>query len=218
MLYGGVANQVWRVFIDPADSTAEGLRDVAMTLPDGSTGYYTTGSYAANALLPWGTGAMADLKRGSANTVMIAERPQVCRTADGDTVYNLWGVGFYSPHMPAFAALTPSEPPGLGTTDQLAPVNPLPDEAAVDRDSRIRYRVGRHDASPQPADFATPIQMLSRGQPCDPRLPASPHKGGMQGVMADGSVRLFGPETSSWVFWSACMPEGRTAKGPRSIR
>jgi prepilin-type processing-associated H-X9-DG protein len=214
-LYGGIANQNRRVFIDPADTTASGLRDVPMTLPDGSTGYYSTGSYAANSLLPWGAGGLADLKRGSANTIMIAERPQICRTASGDMVYNLWGVGFYSPHMPAFASLTPSEPPGLGSTNQLAPVRPLPGEGVADRDSWIRYRVGRQGAAPQPADFATPIQLLARDQSCDPRLPASPHKGGMQVVMADGSVRLFGPETSPWVFWNACMPDGQAAKGPR---
>jgi prepilin-type processing-associated H-X9-DG protein len=218
ILDGGVANQAWRVFIDPADSTAKGLRDIPMTLPDGSTGYYTTGSYAANGLLPWGTGGLADLRRGSANTIMIAERPQVCRTTTGDTVYNLWGVGFYCPNMPAFAALTPSEPPGLGSTDQLAPVSPLPGEGVADRDSLIQYRLGRQDAAPQPADFATPIQLLARGHPCDPRLPGSPHKGGMQVVMADGSVRLFGPETSPWLFWSACVSGGTTENMPGSDR
>lgn len=45
--HGGLANRTWGVFTDPGDATADGLRDVPMTLPDGTTGYYATGSYAA---------------------------------------------------------------------------------------------------------------------------------------------------------------------------
>jgi hypothetical protein len=194
------------VFIDPADTTANGLRDISMTLPDGTTGYYATGSYAANGLLPWGTGGLAELQRGTANTILIAERPQVCHTGAGDTIDNLWGVGFYSPHMPTFATLTPTDPPGLWSTNQFAPVGPLPDEGAADRDARIQFRLGRRDATAQPADFPTPIQLLGTGKPCDPRLPGSPHKACMQVLMADGSVRIFGPDTSPWVFWNACGP------------
>lgn len=209
--YGGIANQVWQVFLDPADATGDRLRDVMMALPDGTTGYYASGSYAANGLLPWGNGKLAEFSRGIENTVLLAERPQVCRTASGDTIYNLWGVGFYSPHMPAFATLAPIDAPGLWSTGQIAPVAPLPDEGAADRDTRIQYRVGRRDAAPQRPDFATPVQLLGKGQPCDPRLPGSPHKGGMQVLMADGSVRVFAPDTGPWVFWSACAPTDRTS-------
>src|SRR5438105_5915933 len=88
---GGVGNQILRAYVDPADDTGgEGRRDVPMKLPDGATGYYTTGSYAANGLIPWGgAGGLPKLiSDGTANTIMIAERPQVCRTAAGDTVYN----------------------------------------------------------------------------------------------------------------------------------
>jgi len=205
-LYGGVANQVRRVFIDPADITAQRLQDVPMTLPDGTTGYYTAGSYAANGLLPWSTGGLADLKRGPANTIMLADRPQVCQNLAGDTIYNLWGVGFYSPHMPTFATLTPTDPPGLWSTNQLAPVGPLPGEDEPDRDTRIQFRVGWRDAAPQSLNSLTPIQLLGKGQPCDPRLPGSPHKDGLPVLMADGSVRLFGKDTSPWVFWNACFP------------
>jgi hypothetical protein len=28
----------------------------------------------------------------------------------------------------------------------------------------------------------------------------------MQAVMVDGSLRVFGPDTSPWVFWAACEP------------
>jgi hypothetical protein len=49
---GGIANHVLSWFLDPADGTASQRWDVLMTLPDGTTGYYATGSYAANGLVP----------------------------------------------------------------------------------------------------------------------------------------------------------------------
>jgi hypothetical protein len=38
-LFGGDANRSWNLFLDPADTTAEKLRDVELILPGGSTGY-----------------------------------------------------------------------------------------------------------------------------------------------------------------------------------
>jgi type II secretory pathway pseudopilin PulG len=194
--HGGDANYHRTVFLDPADTTAQRLRDVQMTLPDGSTGYYATGSYAANGLMPWGVRKLpVAFPGGMASVILIAERPQICRTSEGTDLYNLWGVGFYSPHMPAFATLTPSELPGLESTGQIAPV----------LDKRM-VRIGRQDSSPSPPDFASPIQLIRKGQPCDPRLPGTPHKSGMQAVMGDGSVKVFGRGTDPWVFWAACEP------------
>lgn len=196
---GGVANQVWHTFLDPADTTAERLRDMPMTLPDGSTGYYATGSYAANGLMPWGVRKpFESFPGGMSSTVLISERPQVCRSASGSDVYNLWGVGFYSPHMPAFATLTPFEPAGLSSTAQVAPVIPV-------NDDRL-FRVGRQDAVAGPADFATPIQWIRNGVPCDPRLPGTPHRSGLHALMGDGSVRVFSLDTDAWLFWAACDP------------
>jgi hypothetical protein len=208
--YGGMANTVMSVFIDPSDATADHLRDVPMTLPEGTTGYYAMGSYAANGLLPWGTDSFPRLSsRGLANTILFAERPQLCRTAAGEDVYNLWGLGFYSPHVPAFAALTPDEPLGLWPTGQIAPILPLPEEGAADRDAHILVRLDRQASAPQPPDFPNPVQIVRRSRPCDPRLPGSPHSAGMQAAMADGSVRVFAPDTSPWVFWTACVPPAR---------
>jgi prepilin-type processing-associated H-X9-DG protein len=209
---GGMANYPLRLFLDPADKTANELRDVSIQLPDGTIGYYATGSYAVNGLLPWGIPPFGGLSRGDlANTILFGERPQVCRTASGETVYNLWGLGIYSPHMPAFAALMPDNPTGLAPTGQAAPVLPLPDEGSPDRDALIRVRVGRCDAPSEIPDFSTPMQIILRDRPCDPRLPGSPHRGGMQVAMGDGSVRVFAPDTSPWVFWNACVPPGPPA-------
>lgn len=212
-MHGGAANQIiWRTFDCPSDATADRLQDVPMTLPDGTTGHYATGSYAVNGLLPWRTGELP----ATAGTILFGERPQVCRTATGETVYNLWGVGFYSPHMPAFATLTPAEPPDLWPTGQVAPVVPLPDEAVADRDAQIRVRIGTQSAAPQVPDFATPLQQIRSGRPCDPRLPGTPHYGVLPAAMGDGSVRTFSLNTSPWVFWTACVPAeppARDAKG-----
>ena len=198
---GGLGNRTWRAFTDPADATADKLRDVPMTLPDGSTGYYATGSYAANGLAPWGKALPPPASQST--LILFGERPQVCRTDGGEAVYNLWGLGFYSPHMPAFATLTPTDPTGLASTGQVAPVLPLPDEAAADQ---VRVRIGRADAETTAPEFPSPIQFVRPGRPCDPRLPGTPHSAGPHAVMADGSVRVFGRDTSPWVFWRACVP------------
>jgi type II secretory pathway pseudopilin PulG len=201
---GGMANLVWRLFIDPSDATADHLRDLPIDLPDGTTGYYATGSYAANGRLAWGDRVGPGTPpHWSAGAILFAERPQVCRTSTGEDIYNLWGLGIYSPHMPAFAALTPADPPGLLSTGQVAPLDPLPDENTADP---IRVRIGRREAEAQVPDFASPIQRIRSGRACDPRLPGTPHSAGMQAVMADGSVRVFARDTSAWAFWTACVP------------
>jgi prepilin-type processing-associated H-X9-DG protein len=200
--YGGIANRTRKVFIDPSDESARPLRDIAMTLPEGETGYYATGCYAANGMAPWGISRFTDsFPKGTSNIILFGERPQVCQSPNGESTYNLWGLGFYSPHMPAFAAQTPNDPPGTFSTNQVAPVLPLPNEGL-----QYQVRIGRMDAEPELPDFTNPIQLIRPGRPCDPRLPGTPHRGGMQVVMADGSVRVFSLTTSSLIFWSACAP------------
>jgi hypothetical protein len=201
---GGLANRVWKVFVDPADFTADGLRDVAMELRDAATGYYAAGSYTANGLIACGTGTLSkSLPDGAGYTIMIGERPQVCRTAGGESVYNLWGLGFYSPHMPSFATLTPDKPSALRSTGQIVPAMPLPP-----REHMIPVRTGRKTATPQPPDFATPVQIMRGSRPCDPRLPGSCHLDVMQTAMADGSVHAFDRTVSPWIFWGACTADG----------
>ena len=132
---------------------------------------------------------------------MLAERPQVCRTVGGDEVYNLWGLGFYSPHMPAFATLTPAGQPNWLSTGQVASALPLPGA-----ESEVPVRIGRADAPAQPPDFATPLQRVRSGRACDPRLPGGPHRAGMMVLMADGSTRIYEWDASPWVFWRDCVP------------
>ncbi len=208
--YGGDANQFyWRAFVCPSDTTATRLRDVPMTLPNGSVGHYATGSYAANGMFPWGIerDAKSPLE-GLSQTILIAERPQVCRTADGDTIYNLWGLGFYSPHMPAFAALAPVGSPEAWTTGQIAPDFPVNEEP-------ILVRIGRAEAPPQAIDLGNAFPKIAADRPCDPRLPGSPHRTGMQAAMGNGSVRFYSYDTTPAVFWAACRADERPVSPTR---
>jgi hypothetical protein len=204
---GGMANYAFRIFIDPGDRTATDLHDVEMQVPDTRKGYYAAGSYAMNGLVPWGSKSISTaFQRAAADTVLIAERPQVCQTASGDKVYNLWGLGFYSPHMPTFATLTPADMPSSFSTGQVAPVLPLPKEEEANRDVELQVRIGAQTAPPRAPDFATPVQQVFSNRPCDARLPGGPHGAGLLCGMADSSVRQFSWNTSPWVFWDACDP------------
>jgi hypothetical protein len=206
--YGGAVNRICKVFVDPSDATAACLIDIAMKLPDGSTGYYSTGSYAANGLVFGSNDAVVPgtFVDGTSNTIMLAERPQVCGSATGETVYNLWGLGTYSPHMPSFATLTPWDAPTLESTGQIAPVEPLPRAYVAEM---MRVRIGTEDAPPQDSPVSRSFQTgLARGGKCDPRLPGSPHTKGMFIAMGDGSVRRVNPACSDWTFWAVCTPNG----------
>jgi hypothetical protein len=48
---------------------------------------------------------------------------------------------------------------------------------------------------------------------CDPSLPSTAHLGGMQVVLADGSVRTLSPAMSGTTWWAACTPAGGEVLG-----
>jgi prepilin-type processing-associated H-X9-DG protein len=50
------------------------------------------------------------------------------------------------------------------------------------------------------------FQWVRPGVPCDPRLPGTGHRSGMQAAMADGSVRTFAHGTDPTIFRAACEP------------
>jgi hypothetical protein len=209
---GGIANQVIRVYVSPADrSVTDGGRDATVRLPDGATGYFATCSYAANGLVfgmddPQFPRSFGD---GVSYTILFAERPQVCQPAGGPPVYNLWGYGAYGPQAPAFALLTPDDPPNLPSTGQIAPALPLPAFSL----EPPPVRIGRTDAAPQPSPIAEAFRVRGRTD-CDPRIPQTPHPSGMLVAMADGTVRSLAPSISPWTFWAACTPAGGEMPGP----
>jgi hypothetical protein len=212
----GAAQTVIKVFISPADFTAPNgtLTNASVTLSNAPpapfaqsfTGSYATTSYAANGQIPWNTGGLPrSFKDGASVTILFAERPQVCTAASGQKTYNLWGFGAYGPGTPAFALLTPSSPAGLPSTGQVAPVLPLPPRWRADS---IPVQIGTDSAPAQPS-VGRPFQIVRPDQPCDPRLPGTPHAGGMLVALADGSVRTISPKISDWTFWAACTPDGK---------
>jgi hypothetical protein len=215
---GGAAVNVIKAFIDPADQTggAGTTTSLSITLAwkppapflKSFVGTYATTSYAANALI-FGSndaGLPRTFKDGTSNTIMIAQRPQICDPLDGTRpVYNLWAFGYYGPQTPAFALLTPDIPTGMTSTNQVAPELPLPKEWSADK---MSVRIGRASSQPTVPDFTTPFQQVVRGRACDPRRLGTPHASGMLVALGDGSVRSVAPNISPWTFWAACTPDG----------
>jgi hypothetical protein len=213
---GAVQHSI-RTFRCPQDHTAAAgtvtsLNVAVLHSPQPSTTHFVgtcaLTSYAANGLIPWNTGSLpCSFKDGTSNTILFAERPQVCTDVSGQPIYNLWGFGFYGPETPAFALLTPDTPAGLPSTGQIAPALPLP--AAWTADS-LPVLIGTAKALPQTSPVRRPFQTaVTRSSQCDPRIPGAAHVGGMLVGLADGSVRSIDPKISEWTFWAACTPDGK---------
>jgi type II secretory pathway pseudopilin PulG len=220
----GTAQFSIREFRNPVDQTAPSgtTANMAVSLsfvppyPFSQTfsDTYATTSFAANGLVFGGNGAKlpATFVDGTSNTILLAERAQVCDNGNTKT-YNLWGYGLYGPSMPAFATLTPTDPPGLTSTGQVAPAQIPPNGSAKFTDTNnspntVRVRVGRADAAEQPT-YAYAFQVAVPPGKCDPAVPQTPHVGGMLVGLGDGSVRSVSPTISQWTFWAACTPAGQ---------
>lgn len=215
---GGAAAHTIKEFLDPADQTVGENSHFSATfsLPwqppapfaESFTGRYATTSYAANALI-FGSndaGLPRTFKDGTSNTIMIAQRPQVCDPMDGSPpTYNGWAFGYYGPQTPAFALLTPDEPNGMPSTGMAAPELPLPKNWTA---NEIAVRLGRTSSPAATPNFATPFQRVVLGKPCDPRILGTPHSSGILVALADGSVRSAAPNISAYTFWAACTPDG----------
>jgi prepilin-type processing-associated H-X9-DG protein len=52
---------------------------------------------------------------------------------------------------------------------------------------------------------------------CDPTLASSPHPGGIQVALADGSVRNLSAGTSAWTWWLALVPQRRPGAAVRLV-
>jgi len=229
---GGAAMQVIQTFLSPADSTASsGAVNPSVagssqgTPPTGYqsswTGSYATTSYAANGQV-FGSnsgGLPRTFVDGTSNTIMIAERFQICTPGSGtNPVYNLWGVGFWGPQMPAFAALNPNASPSTNMYMSATPPGGSPSYVA----GTIQVRLGTTAAglsnptgvaagsncNPTTAAYQK-FQVAPRGCiPCDSRVAQTPHPGGMLVGLGDGSVRSISPSISDWSYWAAVTPAG----------
>jgi prepilin-type N-terminal cleavage/methylation domain-containing protein len=220
---GGVAVNIIKTLVSPADSTASNGTTIPLTktvtpapaapFATSLTGNWATCSYAVNALIfkSNNAGLPRTFVDGQSNTIMIGERYQVC-TNGTLTVYNLWGVGMWAPEMPAFAALTPTALAAAASTNQISPALPLTTTYVA---GTINVKVGRESAAAgAPTAPATnvpyrPFQAAPRGAtPCDGRVAQTPHQSGMLVGLGDGSVRSISPTMSEWTYWAACTPSG----------
>src|SRR5439155_20590464 len=113
----GAARTIIPTYLSPADSTASNgttMTGVAAPAVGGgvaiATGEYATTSYAANGyVFRSNTGGLPrTFVDGTSNTVMFAERYQVCTPASGNPVYNLWAFG--RNQAPAASNKVPSPP------------------------------------------------------------------------------------------------------------
>ena len=224
----GAAMNIINTYISPADSTASNgttLTGLNVTItptppaPFGNivNGTYATTSYAANGQI-FGSNS-AGLPRtfvdGTSNTIMIAERAQVCTPATGTAIYNLWALGVWDNRMPAFAALNTTAP----STNMYMSSTP-PQNSSSYVAGTVQVRLGTTTAAlttptaPVVASgcAAAPyqkFQVAPRGCiPCDPRVAQTPHVGGMLAGLGDGSVRSLAPSMSDWSYWAAVTPAG----------
>jgi prepilin-type N-terminal cleavage/methylation domain-containing protein len=212
----GASSNIIKTLISPADSTASNGTTATVTVTvtpapaapykASFSGLYATTSYAGNGLVFKGNtgGIPRTFVDGTSNTIMFAERYQVCQPASGAAVQNLWGLGTYSPSMPTFATLTPSSITAT-STNQVAPAAALP---TTWNSAAVSLRVGKDNGST--TTKAYPFQVAPRGNnpPCDPQVAQTPHVGGMLVGLGDGSVRSVNPSISQWTFWAACTPAG----------
>jgi prepilin-type N-terminal cleavage/methylation domain-containing protein len=228
----GAARTIIPTYLSPADSTASNgttMTGVAEAAVGGgpaiAAGEYATTSYAANGyVFRSNTGGLPrTFVDGTSNTIMFAERYQVCTPAGtGSPVYNLWAFGRNNgtvqggkaPSPPAFYFVAKAGTAIENTaTPFAAPVSPLPTTTAPNPlSSAIPWIAGKEGTAvlTGTAVPSAPYQLAPRGAiPCDPRLPQTPHVGGMLAGLGDGSVRTVSPTISQWTFAAACTPAGQ---------
>jgi len=232
---GGAAKTIIPTFLSPADSTASNgttMTGVNLTVVPGqpantaiAAAEMATTSYAANGyVFRSNTGGLPrTFVDGTSNTIMFAERYQVCTPASNSTtgtepVYNLWAFGRNAgavasgkrPSPPAFYFIAKSGDTN-GATIQRAPVSPLPTTTAPNPlSTNIPWKVGIESATAITNYTGPPYQLAPRGAiACDPQFPQTPHVGGMLAGLGDGSVRTVSPTISQWTFAAACTPAGQ---------
>jgi len=228
---GGAAKTIIPTYLSPADSTASngttmtGVAEAALNGgPAITAGEYATTSYAANGyVFRSNTGGLPrTFVDGTSNTIMFAERYQVCTPATGNPVYNLWAYGrnngtAQGSKQPSPAAFYFVAKAGTAientATIQKAPVVPLASTTAPNPLSTpIAWILGKEGttALTGTAVPSAPFQLAPRGAiACDPSLPQTPHVGGMLAGLGDGSVRTVSPTISQWTFAAAVTPAGQ---------
>jgi prepilin-type N-terminal cleavage/methylation domain-containing protein len=224
------AKTVLRILVSPADPsnpTSISPEDPGVVIAAGSTavppGYphqysstgWATTSYAVNGLL-WPNNVRPNLNQsfadGTSNTIAVAERAQVC-----GGVANLWAMSDLPPEQATFAATWAGIPMG----NKVVPAAPLRTSggaAMLYTSLPIMVLDTSGAAVPPPTGpngkTIVPFQVAPSASECDPRVPQTPHAGGMLVALCDGSVRTVAPTMSQFTFWAACTLSGAEVLGP----
>jgi hypothetical protein len=225
-LYAAAKTTV-KVFVSPADGSNPSGRNpqnpgVVITagaafVPPGYPTMYSstdwaTMSYAANGLL-WQNSLRTSLTQfsdGMSNTILLAERAQSC-----GGVGNLWAMSDLPPEHPTFATTWQ----GAAIGNKISPALPLQtasgDTIAFTAQPILVLNGSTPGAPPAGANGRpiVPFQTAPRASECDPRVPQTPHTGGMLIALCDGSVRVAAPQMSQFTFWAACTPAGGEVLG-----
>jgi len=217
----GVAQTAIAMFVSPADPSGPTplTGEIEISAPTAAepfakkfNGKYATMSYCGNGMAFVPNARIQSITDGTSMTLMFAERYQGCQYSEkpGDVVHNFWAMGAYSATTPSFALALPEFGPYASTTTrpiaQFAPPKEVPADGAIKGTSgkeAVEYSAIAKSAI-APAGFqVTPDQ-----RKCDPRIPQTPHRGGMLVCLFDASARTLNPAMKANVFWAAVTPQG----------
>jgi prepilin-type N-terminal cleavage/methylation domain-containing protein len=224
----GAAKTIFGAFISPSDpSASDGLTSTANVIVNGSvtspyaasfTGTYATASYAANGMVFTPGSGIKTMIDGTSNVIMLAERYQVCQRSASptDVVYNLWGLGAYSAAMPSFATALPAScPTSVGPLPGVAPLAQfVPKSPVLNSGDVLSVTNAGYNAIATLSKAPNGFQIAPRGTVyCDPRIPQTPHTGGMIVALGDCSIRTISSSISANTFWAVVTPSGNEVVG-----
>jgi len=233
-----LTTKAFRAYISPADPSApDGTNPpnpisvtVGGTVPAPFTGTYqfqgSTTSYVVNGMVFQPGSGWKTMIDGQSNTIMIAERYQVCKangTAAGTDVYTMWGLGAYSASTAAFALPNPTTSPYPQTStpannmwvpapSQTPPTVPVagPPKGAFMPSAAYTTNWTSTLVAGAPGGF----QIAPRGNTyCDARVAQTPHTGGMLVCMGDISTRGVNGSINPLTYFQAVTPQGNEVLG-----
>jgi prepilin-type N-terminal cleavage/methylation domain-containing protein len=197
----GVYSRSVPVFLCPADPSGGPGGTVVV---NGNT--FGATSYGPNGLIsgapppapgPQGRARFGGIADGLSNTTLHAEKYARCSNTTMPPAFRDGGTAWAYCTSPVF----PWQPPPMtlpGKAYQpgfaIAALAPLGAPNAVGPGSKFQHQ-------PRPTD-------------CDPTRAATPHPGGIQVGLADGSARTLSPNVSGTTWWAAVTPAGGEVLGP----
>jgi prepilin-type N-terminal cleavage/methylation domain-containing protein/prepilin-type processing-associated H-X9-DG protein len=156
---------------------------------------------------PYGTPRIpASIPDGLSNTILSAEKYALCENATSQIFTEIFGYpGNYGGSFWAYCALTsPNLPPPMYWPQAVYPGFEIGFYAAFNPNA-----IGPGSLfQVQPTPYTGPSSR------CDPTLANSPHVGGINVGMWDGSVRFLAQGISPTTWWWACTPQGGEVLGP----